>query len=59
MVPNVLMQFVKVPFQIALNILYSHTPLMAFLLSNLKRHINEYHEVYVKTVDKLHQKGVT
>ena len=33
---------------------------MAFVLSNLKRHINEYHErMYVKTVDMLCQKGVT
>ena len=58
MVPNVLMQFIHVTFQIALNLLYRHTPFKAFVLSNLRGHINEYHEkVYMKTVDKQHQKG--
>ena len=40
MVPNVLMQFINMPFQITL---HTHTPLMTFL-SNLKSHIDEHHE---------------
>ena len=57
---NVLMSFINVPFQITLIIFYRPTPLKAFVLSNLNRHINEYYEkVYVKTVHKRHQKGVT
>ena len=57
MVTNLLIQFINVPFQIAQNSLnIPYTPLMAFVLSNLKRHINDYHE---KTVDMLHQKGGT
>ena len=60
MVPSVLMQFNNVPFQITLNIRYRSTHLKAFVLSNFNRHMKEYHEkVYLKTVDKLHQKGMT
>ena len=60
MIPSVLMQFINVPFQITLSIPYRPTHLKAFVLSNVSRHINRYHEkVYVKTVDKLHQKRVT
>ena len=58
MVPSVLMQFNNVPFQITLNIRYRSTHLKAFVLSNFNRHMKEYHEkVYLKTVDKLHQKA--
>ena len=31
-------------FKLLLNILYRHTPLMAFVLRNLERHISEYHD---------------
>ena len=44
MVPNVLVQFINVPFQITLINLYRHTPLIAFVLSNLKRYINDSRE---------------
>ena len=58
MVPT--MQFIDVPFQITLNISYAPTPLKAFVLSYLNRHIYDYHEkVYVKTIDKQTQKGFT
>ena len=60
MVPKVLIQFVNVPFQITLNIFYTPTPLKAFVLSYLNKHIYDYNEkVYVKTIDKQTQKGFT
>ena len=56
MVPNVLlMQLMNVPFQITLNNVYRHAPLMAYALDALMNIL----KMYVKTVDMLHQKRVT
>ena len=57
MVPNVsnVLQFIYVPFQITSYILYKYTPLIALVLSNSKRHINEYHEKKYETLNMSHQ----